>query len=62
MDFEEGKFAYQYTKNLNNLTLLSQLEIIVTLFNSKYIDEALMMKFEYSLGLDQSSMMKLTDE
>jgi hypothetical protein len=52
IDYEETKFAYQHTKQLNNLTLFSQLEIILSLFNSRYIDEALLLKFDFSLGLD----------
>lgn len=52
IDYEENKFAYQHTKELNNITLFTQLEIVLSFFNQRYIDDAVLLKFDFSLGLD----------
>ena len=52
LDYQsEQQFKYSYTKTLNPHTVSTKLEVVVSLFHDRYIDRALITKFEFQMGL-----------
>lgn len=62
VDYEEQHFTYVQTKNINEKTIDTRLDISMMLFSSRYIDDSVYIKFDYSLGLDASSKVYFFDK
>lgn len=59
MDYDEKKFTYSRTSIINNSTVWTVLDIFVNFYDGRYLDNALAIKFSFTLSNDLKSKLEL---
>lgn len=54
MDYEAVNFRYSQTKVISANTIQSTLSLIMSFFENQYIDKALLMRFEFQVGQQET--------